>query len=93
MAYKDSSDGEYYDTKRKGFVYNGSEVSPEASNLTVTIKVKENGKTVPKELVCGTDYRIEGCTNNTKTGTAKLTIRGIGDYGGLKTVKYKILKR
>ena len=29
--------------------------------------------------------------NNTKTGTASFVIRGIGEYGGLRTVKFKIV--
>lgn len=34
---------------------------------------------------------IEGSyINNLKKGTAKVTIRGIGEYGGIKTVTFKI---
>lgn len=40
------------------------------------------------------DYEILPGTyvNNTKAGTAKVTIRGLGDYGGTKVVSFKIVK-
>jgi hypothetical protein len=28
--------------------------------------------------------------NNTKVGTASVTIKGVGNYGGTKTIKFKI---
>ncbi|MBD5508394.1 MAG: hypothetical protein HDR05_10205 [Lachnospiraceae bacterium] len=34
-----------------------------------------------------------GYKNNIKAGTAKVTLRGIGDYGGTKTYNFKILKK
>lgn len=37
------------------------------------------------------DYEIISYTNNIKKGTAKLTIHGLGEYGGTKTVTYKII--
>ncbi|SOC04020.1 FN3 associated domain-containing protein [Pseudobutyrivibrio ruminis] len=43
-------------------------------------------------LVLGTDFEIvEGSyVNNAKAGTAKVTVRGIGNYGGTKTLSFKI---
>lgn len=40
----------------------------------------------------GDDYEIieDSYTNNIKKGTAGVKIRGLGDYGGTKTVKFKI---
>lgn len=38
-------------------------------------------------------YEIVGYTNNIKAGTAKVTLRGIGDYGGTKTYSFKIQKK
>ncbi|MBR1670363.1 MAG: Ig-like domain-containing protein [Butyrivibrio sp.] len=38
-------------------------------------------------------YRIVGYSSNIKTGTGKVTIRGMGDYGGTRTVNFKILKK
>ena len=32
-------------------------------------------------------------SNNTKKGTANVTVRGKGQYGGSKTVKFKITSR
>jgi surface protein len=46
------------------------------------------------DLVYGTDYTIIGYKNNTKKGTATMTIRGIGTtYGGTKVVKFKIVAK
>ena len=84
--------GEAYDSKRKGFIFDNAPVEPVGENMAVTIKVKENGKKVPKLLTEGTDYQILSYTKNTKTGTGKLVLKGIGEYGGTKTVSYKILK-
>lgn len=39
------------------------------------------------------DYEIEKYENNVNQGTAKVTIRGVGSYGGTKTVNFKIRKR
>ncbi|MCM1123387.1 MAG: leucine-rich repeat protein, partial [Eubacterium sp.] len=52
----------------------------------ITVKI---GKT---ELVCGVDYEImeDSYANNIKKGNASVTLRGINDYGGMKTVKFKI---
>lgn len=43
-------------------------------------------------LTYGVDYEIleDSYTNNIKKGTAGVKIRGLGDYGGTKTVKFKI---
>lgn len=38
-------------------------------------------------------YEIVGYTNNIKAGTAKVTLRGIGDYGGTKAYSFKIEKK
>jgi hypothetical protein len=51
-------------------------------------------KTTNTDLVYGTDYTITGYKNNTKKGTATMTIRGIGaTYGGTKDVKFKIVAK
>lgn len=61
--------------------YTGNAVEPGKDQITVTL----GGKT----LSAG-DYEIEGYSNNVKKGKASITIRGIGNYGGAKTVKYNI---
>lgn len=48
-----------------------------------------------EDLVYGDDYLIEpdSYVNNVNTGTAKVTIKGIGNYGGTKVVTFRIVKR
>ena len=65
--------------------YSGSPVT--FSEADITVKV---GKTV---LDPYRDYEIVSFENNTEKGTAKVTIRGIGAYGGTKTVSFKIKQR
>ena len=38
-------------------------------------------------------YEITGYSKNQKAGTAKVTLRGIGSYGGTKTYSFKIKKK
>ncbi len=38
-------------------------------------------------------YEIEEYTNNIKAGTARVTLRGIGEYGGTKNYSFKIQKK
>lgn len=68
----------------KAQTYTGSEIQPGISDMTVKI-----GR---DELYAG-DYEIVGYTNNIKKGTAKVTIRGVGNYGGTKTVNFKIVQK
>ena len=48
-----------------------------------------------KALEYGVDYEIVPGTykNNNKAGTAKVTIRGLGDFGGEKVISFKLTKR
>ena len=64
----------------------GRPVTLAASDLTVTVKGAE------ESLVLGRDYIIKTETyeNHTKKGKAKVTLRGIGNYGGEKTITYTI---
>lgn len=64
--------------------YSGYAVVPEKSDITIKI-----GSTVLKP----TDYEIVSCTNNTKAGNAKITIKGNGAFSGTKTVTYKIVAK
>lgn len=50
--------------------------------------VKLNGRELSKD-----DYTIVSYTNNRKKGTAKVTIQGVGAYGGRKTVNFTIKAR
>lgn len=64
----------------------GRPVTLTADDLTVTVSGAE------EPLVLGRDYVIEEETyvNHTKKGKAKVTLRGIGNYGGEKTITYTI---
>jgi hypothetical protein len=56
--------------------------------------VKITDRAANQDLIYGTDYVITGYKNNTKKGTATMTICGIGDtYGGTKVVKFKIVAK
>ena len=83
-------------TLKKGLAkpYTGSAITLEESDFDsekVTIKV--NGET--KKLTMGTDYEIVpyAYANNINKGTATAVIRGIGEYSGTKTIKFKITQK
>ena len=65
--------------------YTGAEVKPGKDAITVEMKV--NGKW---EAIDKSNFEVTGYSNNIKKGTAKVTIHGIGEYGGTKTVNFKI---
>ena len=67
--------------------YMGKAVTLDKDNVTVKF-----GK---ETLTFGTDYEIveNSYANNVKKGTASVTIVGKGNYGGTKTVKFKITAR
>lgn len=67
--------------------YTGKAVTLNKDSVTVKI-----GKDT---LTFGTDYEIveNSYANNVKKGTASVTIVGKGNYGGTKTVKFKIKAR
>ncbi len=56
--------------------------------ITPTVTVKDGDK----KLVKGTDYTVS-YKNNTKIGTATVTITGKGDYTGTKTLTFKIVPK
>lgn len=65
-------------------LYTGSAVKPGKDKITLTV-----GGTTLKE----DDYEIVSYSNNIKPGTAKITVRGKGKYGGEKTISFKIVRR
>ena len=73
----------------KYYYNNGEEVRPSIDQLEVTIGSGKNKTLLNAEK----DFTIVGYSNNIKTGNATLTIRGAGEYGGTKTVKFKILPK
>ena len=44
-------------------------------------------------LAPGTDFEVAAYSNNLNTGTARVTLRGLGKYGGTKTITFKIIRR
>jgi len=72
--------------------YTGNEVKLSNAELTGILTVKDKaGATV--NLLPGTHFMVKGYTNNVKKGTAKVTIQGIGDFAGTKTISFKIVQR
>ena len=63
--------------------YTGVDICPEV--------VLTTGGKNSKSLLRGRDYTV-AYSNNLKKGTGKITITGIGEYGGTKTVTFKITK-
>ena len=68
--------------------YTGKQIKLTGEDFT-KIKVGSN------DLILGTDYVIidSSYTNNINKGTASVTIKGIGNYGGTKKVTFKITTR
>ncbi len=61
--------------------YTGKAIEPKGKDISVLM----NGMPVSSE-----EYEIISYTNNINKGTAKLTIQGKGNYGGTKTISFKI---
>lgn len=73
--------------------YTGRAVTLSAENIVITKKDKKTK--VTETLVLGQDFEILDRTykNNVKKGTANVRIRGINNYSGVATVKFKIVAR
>ena len=67
--------------------YTGNAV--EISDKDITKSTIKSGK-INKNLILGKDYEIAAYYNNVKKGTATVIFRGIGEYSGEKSVKFKI---
>ena len=52
-----------------------------------------DSKTDPRDLEPGKDFVVSGYKNNIKKGTAKVTLKGIGAFGGTKTLNFKIIEK
>ena len=61
--------------------YTGKEIKPGKDDISIKI----GGVKLAKE-----DYEIVSYTNNVNKGTATVVIKGVGNYGGTKTIKFKI---
>jgi len=61
--------------------YTGQPIVPAKSDISVSVggvKLQE------------AEFEIVSCTNNIKKGKASITIKGVGNYGGTKTLKFTI---
>lgn len=82
----------------KSKIYTGTEITLKESDFkSATIKIKgektpRNLKLKPKNAAsdAGYDFEIISYSGNINKGTATAVIRGIGDYSGTKTIKFKI---
>jgi len=72
--------------------YNGGKVKFTEEMLKEG-KLEITDKATGKKLVYGTDFIVIGYKNNTKKGTATVTVQGIGEYGGTKNVKFSIVSK
>ena len=70
---------------KPSMAYTGSAVKPTSS---VVVKGKKNGELTA--LIRNTDYKLS-YSNNTKVGTATVTVTGRGNYTGTKKVTFKIV--
>ncbi len=74
---------------KKGVTYsfnNGNEVIPvKTEDIELTLKVKGEKKTLS-----GDDFEIMSITDNRFLGTARVTLRGKGSYGGTKVFTFRI---
>ncbi len=68
--------------------FNGREITLGRKDLCNILYTGSNKN--PVYLEPGKDFIVESYENNTKTGTAKVTLRGVGDWGGTKTLSFKI---
>lgn len=50
-------------------------------------------KSSPQYLVPGKDFEAVGYINNVKRGTARVVLKGKNDFGGIRTLPFKILGR
>lgn len=73
-------------SKAKAFikdqVYTGDEIRLTNEDILI------NNGAVPAD-----GFEILGYSNNVEPGTAKVVVRGIGNYGGTVTFKFKIVKQ
>ena len=66
------------------------EDSKDQAAFTATI-TQADGQSA--ELTPGKDFEVVSYSKNTACGTAKAVLRGIGAYGGSRTVSFKIVRR
>ena len=70
--------------------YTGKEIELSKDDIHVYAAKSDVNKGIEIAENC---YEIVGYSNNVKAGTAKVTLRGLGDYGGTKVCSFKITKK
>ena len=65
--------------------YTGKEIALSSKDIVVRIG--------SDQLVYGKDYEIVSYENNIRKGTASVTIKGVGNYGGTRKAAFKITSR
>ncbi|MBR5421790.1 MAG: InlB B-repeat-containing protein [Lachnospiraceae bacterium] len=68
--------------------YTGREIRLTSTELSKLLY--SGSKKDPVYLEYGKDFVVESYSKNIKTGTAKVTLKGIGAWGGRKTISFKI---
>ena len=71
--------------------YTGSEIKLTTADLTGILYTGTASE--PNYLIPGKDFEVAGYTNNIKKGTAQVTLKGIGEYGGTKTLQFSIKQK
>ncbi len=71
--------------------YTGKEITLPESALKEIIYT--GSKSSPVYLLPGKDFEVFEYTGNIKKGTAKVTLKGIGQYAGTRTLTFKILQK
>lgn len=79
-------------------VYSGEEIIPTLSDAEghgdIHVYLKKTDMAAKKNEVNAADYvYVESCSKNVKAGTAKVTLRAIGEYGGRASYKFTIKKK
>lgn len=72
-------------------IYTGKQIT--LSHDDIHVYASNADKKAKKELDATSCYQIVEYKNNIKAGTARVTLRGIGEYGGTKTCSFKIQKK
>ncbi len=70
--------------------YTGEEITLSSSDIHVYASNADKKKKIEVWEKC---YEVVEYKNNSKAGTAKVTLHGIGNYGGTKTCSFKIQKK
>ena len=76
------------ETNSAKYYYTGSGICPNKEDIHVY--VKRGSKQVEIDSSC---FVVKSYKNNIKKGNASLVIKGIGEYGGTKSVTYTIVSK